>query len=529
LRRLAGCVLVALAFAPASAGAETICVRVAGPGCDGAVETEVQGALTRAATHAGADTVRIGPGLFLSNSESGFRYVGIDPITIVGAGAGRTVLATSVATPAAVLEVDETSGAARSATTVSGLTVNGGALRNGGAAAVIQGNVEDASFEGQGWENAASYALRLVEGGTARRISAVARGPFAIGVGLLGPVSVTDSTIAATVGVEAVPSGGGIASVSRTRITATRYGIDACNDTLVAEDSSIETSSIGVEVEGSARCGGENTQFLGRNLTIVGEEGGATGTGLDESGGVTNPSAVLLDSILWELKTSLQLQPFPSFTSTLRVARLSEDTSRRVLGGNGGTVDLADEGGEVGDPKLVDAAHGDLRLGPGSPAIDAGTPGPLLAGESGTDLLGAARVLDGNADGTAVRDIGAIEAPALFLAPPAPIATPVIRDTTAPVLRGVKLVRGRHPRVQMAVSERATVTIALRALPKGCRRASRKCKPRTLASQVAKVGAGTVRIQLGAKLARALARARTLTVTAVDAAGNRSTAKTLGV
>jgi hypothetical protein len=51
----------------------------------------------------------------------------------------------------------------------------------------------------------------------------------------------------------------------------------------------------------------------------------------------------------------------------------------------------------------------DLRPQPGSPLIDAGEPGPLLAGEGFWDLGSRARVVDGDGDGTLRRDVGAHE------------------------------------------------------------------------------------------------------------------------
>jgi sugar lactone lactonase YvrE len=73
------------------------------------------------------------------------------------------------------------------------------------------------------------------------------------------------------------------------------------------------------------------------------------------------------------------------------------------------------------DPRFVDAANGDLRLQAGSPAIDAGDSALLpadifdLDGDDDTseplpvDLNGDPRVVDGNADGSSVVDIGAYE------------------------------------------------------------------------------------------------------------------------
>ena len=85
----------ALALAgPASAN--TYCV--AAPGCSGtSVGGGVQGALNAAKSHGGADTVQIGAGSFTSNGL-GFRYDDpspANPVTVAGAGAGKTTLTTS--------------------------------------------------------------------------------------------------------------------------------------------------------------------------------------------------------------------------------------------------------------------------------------------------------------------------------------------------------------------------------------------------------------------------------------------------
>ena len=61
----------------------------------------------------------------------------------------------------------------------------------------------------------------------------------------------------------------------------------------------------------------------------------------------------------------------------------------------------------VADPLFANQGAGDFSLTPGSPAIDAGVPLPMP--ELAFDLNGEARPVDGNADGVAVPDIGAIE------------------------------------------------------------------------------------------------------------------------
>jgi hypothetical protein len=206
---------------------------------------------------------------------------------------------------------------------------------------------------------------------------------------------------------------------------------------------------------------------------------------------------------------------------------------------------------------FADITIGDYRLKPGSPAVDSGSLDPLAVGESPTDLLGSARVLDGNGDCVARRDKGAYELTGAACGTAG--AGPA--DTTAPLLDRLSMSArrfrvGRKPTApsltrrkrtpvgtvfRYRMSEAATVTIAIeRALPgrlvrshgrrrcvkpKRRNRAARPCKRYKLAGTLIRtVQAGRIRTPFTGRLGRKPLKPgkHRATLRAKDATGNRS-------
>jgi len=129
------------------------------------------------------------------------------------------------------------------------------------------------------------------------------------------------------------------------------------------------------------------------NVSIGGNTG-ANGTALYVGNSAT---PLIANSIIWG---NLPVGGAP--ISMQGEATAVTITYSLVQGGAAGTGNLD------ADPLFLNVAAGDLRLAPGSPAIDAGLNAAVPEGVT-MDLSGAARLVDGDGDTTATVDMGAYE------------------------------------------------------------------------------------------------------------------------
>jgi hypothetical protein len=407
LRLLALPLAAAAALALAgSASADTYCV--AAPGCSGTPVGGVQGGLDAAKKHAGADTVRIGPGSYTA-SGLGFRYDDpspANPITVAGAGPGNTTLTTSGHDSVVVLSV-----ASGSANNLH-ISVPGGLFMQG---------------------------LGL-QGATGRNITV--DGNAGVGATLGGGATLRGSKVAGDVGVDVF---GGGSTVLNTAVTGKAIGVrvfgNATFTTLQrlridASDGGNQPSATGVEVDCGRIALEDSVVYVRdalpegtgvdatprqcapytpsgvvvRQSTLIGGGAGSTGV-LAHSTDSALPSAVeVTNSIVRGFQ-----HPLDREASAGGIAYLETDASDYPTQGNvdsnqsGGNGALTETAHKTVDPKFVDEVGGNFKLAPNSALIDGGNADPLAPGESNLDKAGLPRIVDGNADGIARRDVGAFE------------------------------------------------------------------------------------------------------------------------
>jgi hypothetical protein len=499
-----------------AANAGTYCV--AQPACSGTSTPDLQDALTAAAIDPGPDRVEVGPGLF--HADAGFSYTPVgagNTLELVGAGRDKTELrGDSVVNHRSALVLE---GAAPSK--VSDLTIKSsvppdplfvtGGLRIFGVAERIDVN-----------GGTRSNGVELLKDSTlkASRISIASR--FNGVLSTDGSATLTDSSIDAPYGGSAAAaSGSGTLAISHSKLNG-GAGVDATKGGAIKIDNSLvlanETGLFAYDV------GGGPTSIDATNVTVVGTDPTVNGV---QSSSVNSPNAthVTLDnSVITQVTHSLGRSSINGGTGSL-TARHSAYDQATVVEFGPGSIDQGQANLDLTNPAFVDLAAGDYRLAAGSPLRDAGDPAPA-SGLPATDLAGSPRSVG------AAPDIGAFEFQAP--APPAPPLPVTPSDTTtkppatptdlAPVITSASL---SHRRFSIA-SRRGTafrLTLSKNARVKiGIRRGRRLVGTLKRACRL-----GANRIAFSGRTGRRALRAGryVATVTATDASGKRSAARTL--
>jgi hypothetical protein len=413
---------------PSSAGATTWCVTDTACEAGGGTQSpDLGAALLSASGNPGHDRVEVGAGTFDENTATGaFAYLGTDPLDVVGEGVGQTVLHDS--TPAPFDPVLSVNGAS---TTVSGFTFEmnlagerGLQLAGGGSASSVEARL------GTGATPAGTTGFVFIGPGAESLSNAstvLAASNNSLGINVVGAPGATieDVQLSAESGIFIEGADASAENVIRRAriIAADGPGVSVSKGSSTVENSLVQVLSpgdLGLSVFNSNDIT-EAFDLEARHTTIIGPGPGISSTGAsvfaDDPVGAQLPALVLRDSIVSGFLTPLACsQTNPTDDIPTLTTEYSNYPSIGVNIAPGCT--FTETNHLTADPMFVNPA-GNFHLETTSPLIDAGTPGPLGGSESTTDLDGNPRLVDGNGDSTARRDLGAYE-----LQPPSPPGGP---------------------------------------------------------------------------------------------------------
>jgi PKD domain len=420
---LAGVLAVVIAgVVAAPAGATVFCVAPAA-GCVGVVEPTLQQGLDAALAAAGPDTVQLpegtvtGPGSYLSADPA-------NTVALVGAGRDRTVI-TSPTSTASDYSLD-----LRNSATLSDLTV-----KQFIPAVPFQDTLLlEGTADRVGISTSTGSFGEAFFSGTARHITA--NGPATTRVnGTLEDAAINGGQL---------NTGAGNTVIRRARVVSP-FEVGGQNSSVVISSSLVVSTDPNGHVVGFTASPVPNSQatVVLSNDTFIG--GGGLGcVGIEVSGdNGANPdpadfavnSATIASTIVRNCRTTLSRQSGGGHrTADITVVNSDIDLSPIAVNQTGaGTLTAGPGDGNLSvDPLFVGLNGFDQELRFSSPLVDHGLTNPVSPQESATDLNGNPRVVDGNGDGVATRDIGALEYQRRH-----PVATASVSAPTTPVGQAV--------------------------------------------------------------------------------------------
>jgi plastocyanin len=397
-------------LAPSAAAADTFCV--ADTSCPVDHRYSTIGAAVSAAGGNGAntvDTVRVGAGTY----HEAVTALSSNPIQLIGAGRSQTIIDGTGATSQVLVELRSPQSVASNlgvhmrANTDTGFHVIGATVR----ASVVQGDAAAADTIGFDGENGATF-----ESDQATSAASSGRGFHTSGT---GTATIKDSSATADQPffLEGSTTAQRIAATGLSSGIAVKNASATVDDALVVVD---HDDGAGVLVFTSGDVASAQLRLHGATVHMSGTSTFA----LASSSGDANSATLHADNVIVD-GGSIALAELgligsgPSHVDATYSDFDPDLTSPSGIGTGTGNVNV--------DPRLVDAPHGDFRLRADSPVIDAGS-SPLGNNESTTDKLGNPRVVDGDGDALAIRDMGAFE-----FQPTAPIASASADRATASV------------------------------------------------------------------------------------------------
>ena len=412
-----GVVLAGAFAAPASAA--VFCVAPETKGCPGGQLANLQQGLDAALGAPGPDTVQlaegtvIGPGFYDSADAN-------NTVSVVGAGRDRTIL-TSPTSTASGYSLD-----LRNSSTLSDLTLKQFIPEVPSQDPLLLYGKADRV----GLSSATDSGLTALYG-TSRHIRM--DGPGQINVsGTLEDSEITGGLLY---------TGTSNTVIRRVRVVSPQ-GVTGQNQTLTISSSLIVMTSPSGTILHTEPVGlpSAHATTVFSNLTLIGSGGaGCVGISVFGVNGIPPPNdfavedATIENTVVRNCRTTLVRDAKASgATANVTVKNSDIDLSPVAVTQTGAGTLSAGAGNLSADPLFVGLNGVDQELRFSSPLVDAGLTDPLSPAESATDLDGNPRVVDGNGDGVATRDIGAFE----YQRRP-PVVTTAVASPTTPVGQAV--------------------------------------------------------------------------------------------
>lgn len=547
-----GVVTLTIAAAlPTAASATDYCV-FPNTGCGGKNVASFSEALNLADDAPDADRILLGAFKYVSPTTGGFDYSKTGaPVEIVGTGAGQTILTApsgasnvlrlfgSASSSVQDLRIELPANAAHQS---SGLSTDGVARRID----VVEDQAQQYDRNG----------VHLENGGRIEDARVTLSGVRSTAVWTdVGRGTVHGSTVSAYVGVAATHG----ATIERSRLLAPGVAVAAGPGVTTVNSSIMHVfGQPGVGLLAQPLPGWGDVTINADGVTIVGP--GHTNQRAAFASTYWAPALNADINLTNSIVRGSKLEATATGAGHARIAVSYSDldpSANDVNGSPNASITLS-KTSNVGDAGFADPKLLDHHLLPSSPLIDAGDPNAA----AGSDLDGKPRIVDGNGDGTARRDMGAFEyqtgLPGAGGPPPAGGGASL--DMRAPLISGFRATPSlfAHARAATAVSKRiargtrfrftlseaARVAIRIRRARPGRRSSGARCVAPSARLRRAKrctryISVGTLRrsaekgensLRFTGKLGtRALRPGRyRAAIFATDAAGNRSPRRATG-